>query len=83
MFFLPENFSKRQLPFPLVHELGTLVALLPDDQMPPGGFDLAKLNPYATVLRYEEPNSDLTSEEIEQALTVSEQVIAWARAIVK
>lgn len=30
-----------RIAFALVHELGTLVALLPDDKLPPGAFDLS------------------------------------------
>lgn len=34
-----------QIAFPTVHDLGILVALLPDDKMPPEGFALSELNP--------------------------------------
>lgn len=72
-----------RIPFPLVHELGTLVALLPDDKLPPGSFDLAQLNPYASVLRYEEPNAELTREEVEASLEIVEEVLNWASLLLK
>ena len=75
------NFLR--IPFPLVHELGTLVALLPDDKMPPGDFDLAVLNPYASVLRYEEPNAELTYEEVSASLEAIEDVLKWAKEIIR
>jgi hypothetical protein len=68
-----------RIPFPLVHELGTLVALLPDSKAPPGSFDLAALNPYASVLRYEEPNAELTRPEVEASLAAVQSVINWAQ----
>lgn len=71
-----------RIAFPLVHEIGTLVALLPDEKMPPRGFDLARLNPYATVMRYEEPNIELTGEEIEESLLVAEEVVEWAKDLI-
>lgn len=70
------NFHR--IPFPLVHELGILVALLPDRMQPPGSFSLSELNPFATVRRYEEPTADLTSEELDACLRSAEQVYAWA-----
>ena len=34
-----------QIAFPLIHDLGSLIGLLPDQFMPPGGFNLIELNP--------------------------------------
>lgn len=45
---------KNQIPFPMVHDLGILIALLPVEKYPTGGFDWTALNPYASVRRYEE-----------------------------
>lgn len=68
-----------QIGFPVVHDLGILVALLPDDKMPPEGFGLTELNPF-TVRRYEEGQIPLTTEEIEMALTTAQKVADWAKA---
>ncbi|MBK8204363.1 MAG: HEPN domain-containing protein [Bdellovibrionales bacterium] len=71
-----------QIAFPLVHDLGILVALLPDDKMPPEGFALTELNPFASVRRYHEGNFPLTQEEISASLDVSDRVAQWARSII-
>lgn len=64
--------------FPLVHDLGILIALLPDDKMPPEGFALIELNPFATVHRYEEGQIPLTKEEIRTSLETARNVAQWA-----
>lgn len=71
-----------QIPFPLVHDLGILVALLPDDKYPPNGFSLTELNPFASVRRYEEGQLPLSLEEIKSALVAGELVIKWAQKII-
>lgn len=67
-----------QIAFPLVHDLGILIALLPDDKMPPEGFALTELNPFASVRRYEEGQIPLTKEEITAALEITQKVALWA-----
>jgi HEPN domain-containing protein len=67
-----------EISFPLVHDLGILVALLPDDKAPPHGFSLAELNPFASVRRYEEGPIPLSEEEIKGAIDVARSVIHWA-----
>lgn len=70
-----------QISFPAVHDLGILVALLPDENAPPEGFGLTEFNPFATVRRYEEGQSPLTPEEIEAALATAYKVAQWAQAL--
>jgi len=72
-----------QIAFPLVHDLGILIALLPDDKAPPGGFSLTELNPFASVRRYEEGRLPLTQVEIKTALEVARRTEAWAAAFFK
>lgn len=67
-----------QIAFPLVHDLGILVALLPDEKAPPEGFALTELNPFASVRRYEEGHLPLTAEEIESSLEIAQKVVLWA-----
>ena len=67
-----------QIKFPLVHDIGILIALLPVDQYPPGGFELTSLNPYASVRRYEEGRIPLETDEIHAALRAAQLVVAWA-----
>lgn len=69
-----------QIGFPAVHDLGILVALLPDEKMPPEGFGLTELNPFATVRRYEEGQMPLTTGEIEASLATAQKVADWAKA---
>ena len=69
--------------FPLVHDLGVLIALLPDDKMPPEGFNLIELNPYASIRRYEEGSSDLTIDEMEASVQTALAVLDWAKDILE
>lgn len=69
-----------QIAYPAVHDLGILVALLPDDKMPPEGFALTELNPFASVRRYHEGDAPLTKEEITASLDVAQRVAGWAKA---
>jgi HEPN domain-containing protein len=71
-----------QIAFPLVHDLGILVALLPDDKIPPEGFALTELNPFASVRRYEEGQLPVTKEEIEVVLDTAQKVAQWAILII-
>jgi HEPN domain-containing protein len=72
-----------QIPFPLVHDLGVLIALLPDKLMPPSGFDLIQLNPYASVRRYEEGVAEITAEEIATAISAGDEVWKWVNKELK
>lgn len=65
--------------FLLIHDLGSLNSLLPDALMPPGGFNLIELNPYASVKRYEEGSMQLLNDEIEAAVDATTQVIEWCQ----
>lgn len=69
-----------QIAYPMLHDLGVLVALLPDEKMPSEGFDLMELNPFASVRRYHEGDLPLTTEEIESTLTVAQNISNWAKA---
>lgn len=72
----------KQISFPLVHDLGILIALLPPLDYPPGGFDLSALNPYASIRRYEAGEIRLEKEEISGAYAAAELVIFWAKKYV-
>lgn len=67
----------QQIPFPLVHDLGIILGLLPDSLIPPNGFKLVDLNPYASVRRYEEGSLKLTESEIQSALQAGKEVLKW------
>lgn len=70
---------KKQIAFPLVHDLGILIALLPPSDYPPGGFDWTALNPYASIRRYEEGALPIQMEEIKIAYDSALTVIEWAK----
>ncbi len=72
----------KQIPFPLVHDLGILIALLPSNEYPPGGFEWTALNPYASIRRYEEGHLPITLDEIKGSYLSATQVIDWAKKII-
>jgi HEPN domain-containing protein len=70
---------KKQIAFPLVHDLGVLIALLAPEDYPPGGFNWTVLNPYASTRRYEEGNLPISSEELTSAFDAAVLVLDWAK----
>jgi HEPN domain-containing protein len=70
----------KQISFPLVHDLGILIALLPAEDYPPGGFDWTELNPYASIRRYEDGALPISREEIEAAFKATKLVHQWVNA---
>lgn len=64
---------------PLTHDLYALVLLLEQIEVPPGGFDLHDLTPYATIRRYEEGSFEPTPEDVEVALNAADLVLKWAK----
>lgn len=69
-------------PVPMVHDLGVLVAKIPDTLEPAFGYELSGLDEYATVRRYEEGRYKLRDDELEEIRALSERVLSWARSIV-
>ena len=67
------------IPVPMVHDLLALLQKLPPEDLPPGGFELHDLTPYATVKRYEEGMIVFAKEEIQGILSTAEKVLAWAK----
>ena len=70
----------KQISFPLVFDLGILIALLPKEDYPPGGFDWTELNPYASIRRYEQGALPISLEEIQAAYKACQLVHQWALA---
>lgn len=67
---------------PMLHDLAALLAKLPDDVQPEVGYELANLNDYAGVLRYEEGRVALTPADIAEAGAMAHEVVAWAQTVV-
>lgn len=73
----------KEIPVPLVHDAGILVAKMPQELTPPGGYDLSDLTPYATVKRYQEGFLELSSAEFEAVFKLAAEVLLWAKAQIK
>jgi HEPN domain-containing protein len=68
-----------QISFPMVHDLGILIALLPPAIYPPGEFDLTALNPYASIRRYEEGLVPLEFNEVQGTFDFAKLVLDWGK----
>ncbi len=62
---------------PMVHDLGALLARLPENSNPPFGYEIIELNDFAAIRRYEEGNVILTNEECNKIIDLAEKSIIW------
>ncbi len=67
------------MPVPLTHDLYAIVDRLGSADMPPGGYDLNDLTPYASVRRYEEGEAIITRHDLDIAIQIANKVIEWAK----
>lgn len=65
---------------PLVHDIGVLLAKLPSSLNPPLGYELADLNQYASIRRYELGSFKLTQEEIETVIEKGHLMHDWCKS---
>lgn len=72
----------RERPVPFTHEIVLLVERLKDDP-PPESFALQDLTPYASLMRYEEGKFELTAEDIQNMMRLTEAVVEWAEKKIK
>ncbi len=74
--------SANRVEFRRTHDLGTLLDLLEDHQIPapPQADWLDELNPYAVEARYGMINPEGLDRQ--HAITATEQVLAWAQAAI-
>lgn len=70
----------REIKFPHVHDLGTLVFLLEEtgETVPEAIRTAVSLTTYATTTRYPNPGTPVTEEEYREAITVAEPVVRRA-----
>ncbi|MFZ4404933.1 MAG: HEPN domain-containing protein [Pseudobdellovibrionaceae bacterium] len=68
----------RKKAVPLTHDLVVILQAL-DEETPPYGLALADLTPYATIRRYEEGHAEISEEELEAALKMTQDVLVWAK----
>ncbi|MFP4566705.1 MAG: HEPN domain-containing protein [Spirochaetaceae bacterium] len=70
-----------EVPVPLVHDLGVLPAKLPENVQPGVGYEINRLNEFAGVRHYEEGGILYEPEDLDDARTLTEELLAWARRI--
>jgi HEPN domain-containing protein len=71
-----------EIPVPLVHDLGALLAKLPEGSQPDAGYELTTFNDFAGVRRYEEGTMIYEEEDIDDARILTGNLLAWASGIV-
>jgi len=71
------------LGFPRTHSIGALLHLLPD-AVPRDTVleEAASLTDYAVTSRYPGEAEDVTKQELSEAVTIADRVVAWASRIV-
>jgi len=69
------------LKVPLVHDLGVLVARLPEDPDRAFGFELTAFDEFVTLRRYLEGPGPVTPDEIAQLMTTARQIVDWAEGV--
>lgn len=73
---------QQERPVPLVHDLGVLLAKIPEAVEPPFGYEISKLNEFAAVRRYEEGRLLWSTEEADEALLLAKTALGWARSLI-
>jgi HEPN domain-containing protein len=69
--------------FPKTHNIGVLLELLPLQILREGVLsETAILTDYAVTSRYPGEAEDVTREELSEAISIAERVLAWASEIV-
>ncbi len=71
-----------ELPVPLVHDLGVLLAKLPPETQPGIGYELSMLNEFAGVRRYEKGSLIYEAEDLEDARSLAEELLRWGASII-
>ena len=72
----------KELPVPLIHDLGALLSKLPQNCEPPFGYELNELNEYAAAKRYEEGNWEPSKEELKTILKKTKQMLEWSQEMI-
>lgn len=71
-----------ELPVPMVHDLGILLAKLPPDTQPDVGYEITRLNDFAGIRRYEEGGMVVQSEDLTDAQALCEELLNWAKGVI-
>jgi len=72
----------KKKPVPLTHDILSILGSFSEDNLPPGGYALHDLTPFATIRRYVEGIEIISREDIDHAIGIAEQVLAWAHDII-
>lgn len=71
-----------EIPVPMVHDLGVLLAKLPEETQPEVGYELSMLNEFAGVRRYEEGALVYEDEDLEDAASLAEELLQWGEGVI-
>lgn len=72
------------IPFEKIHNLKTLLDLLPPVTIPPSEVqDAASLTDYAVLRRYPGDFEPITEEEYQEAVRLAEAVVRWAEKMIQ
>ena len=70
-----------QIPVPLVHDLGVLVAKLPGTIDRDFGYELISLNDFASIRRYQEGADVFTPQELKAIVETAAHIVEWAVSV--
>ena len=80
---LKAALCRLEIAVPLVHDLGVLLAKLPEADQPDVGYEITQFNEFAGVRRYEEGAIIYEPEDLTDAHRLTERVISWAASIIR
>ena len=72
----------REIPVPMVHDLGVLLAKVPRECEPPFGYEIGALTEFAAARRYEEFALEWGLEEAQEALGLGTSAVDWAKVVI-
>ncbi len=72
---------KREVRFPYVHDLATLITLVQQtgEEVPPAVREAGRLTRFAVIARYPAVAEPVTDEDYQRALSIAEAVVEWAK----
>lgn len=92
VFFLYQQAMEKALkavlchltrPVPLVHDLGVLLAKLPDDVQPEAGYEITQFNDFAGIRRYEEGSIVYEPDDLDDAHKLAQRILTWAQHLIR
>ena len=73
-----------QIPFPLIHDIEEILEIAAQNglSLSPDISEAGSLTPYAVEARYPGYEEEITPVQVEEAIHLAEQVVAWAAEII-